>query len=150
MPAVFSHTNIISANWHRLADFYVKVFECKPVPPARNLSGGWLEKGTGVKAAHLEGIHLRLPGCGESGPTLEIYSYSEMLGSSGTPAANRLGFGHIAFRVDDVRKTLDTVVSHGGSRLGEVVTHEVAGVGRLTFTYASDPDGNIIEIQKWD
>ena len=150
MPMVFSHTNIISKDWRKLADFYIEVFDCKPVPPARDLSGEWLEKGTVVKSAHLEGIHLRLPGGGENGPTLEIYSYSEMLESSGAPAANRIGFGHIAFHADNVRKALDSVISHGGSRLGEVVTHEVAGVGRLTFTYATDPDGNIIEIQKWD
>ncbi len=150
MPAVFSHTNIISEDWRRLADFYIEVFECRQVPPARDLSGDWLEMGTCVKGAHLEGIHLRLPGCGENGPTLEIYSYSEMLERSGPPAANRIGFGHIAFRVDDVGRTLDAVVSHGGSRLGEIVMHEVAGVGRLTFTYAADPDGNIIEIQKWE
>jgi hypothetical protein len=26
----------------------------------------------------------------------------------------------------------------------------VAGVGRLVFVYASDPEGNLIELQKWE
>ncbi len=150
MSITYAHTNIISCNWRKLAEFYIEVFDCKPVPPARDLSGEWLEKGTAVQNARLEGMHIRLPGGGENGPTLEIYSYEAMLERSGSPAANRKGFGHIAFRVDDVRKTLEAVTSHGGSALGEIVTHEVTGVGKLTFVYAADPDGNIIEIQRWD
>jgi len=30
-----------------------------------------------------------------------------------------------------------------------VVKQEIAGVGVITFTYASDPEGNILEIQSW-
>ena len=41
------------------------------------------------------------PGHGESGPTLEIYSYSEMAGKPSS-MANRKGLGHLAFAVDDV------------------------------------------------
>jgi hypothetical protein len=35
----FAHTNIISTNWKELADFYVKTFDCKIVPPIRKQSG---------------------------------------------------------------------------------------------------------------
>ena len=71
----YVHTNIISKDWRKLADFYTTVFECVIVPPERNQSGDWLSKGTGVPNAHLRGAHLRLPGYGENGPTLEIYQY---------------------------------------------------------------------------
>jgi hypothetical protein len=64
MNIKFAHTNIISANWESLVQFYAKVFGCIPVPPQRNQSGLWLEKGTGVKNAQLKGMHLRLPGYG--------------------------------------------------------------------------------------
>ena len=30
---------------------------------------------TGVKDSHITGVHLRLPGHGDTGPTLEIFSY---------------------------------------------------------------------------
>ncbi|MEQ9299790.1 MAG: hypothetical protein RIF33_14550 [Cyclobacteriaceae bacterium] len=57
----FAHTNIVSSNWKELADFYVKTFNCKIVPPLRKQSGDWLDKGTGLKNANLEGAHLLLP-----------------------------------------------------------------------------------------
>jgi len=60
----YVHTNIISSNWQLLADFYIQVFECTPVPPARDQSGAWLDQCTGVQNAHIQGMHLRLPGCG--------------------------------------------------------------------------------------
>ncbi|MFN8397483.1 MAG: hypothetical protein U0176_22865 [Bacteroidia bacterium] len=43
----FAHTNIITDDWKRLADFYIQVFGCKPVGPERGLKGEWLEKGLG-------------------------------------------------------------------------------------------------------
>ncbi len=30
-----------------------------------------------------------------------------------------------------------------------IVSHEVPGAGLLTFTYATDPEGNILELQRW-
>jgi len=79
LKAKYVHTNIIALDWRRLADFYEKVFGCVPVPPERHLKGGQLEAGTGVRGAELSGIHLRLPGHGENGPTLEIFSYNRTL-----------------------------------------------------------------------
>ena len=38
----FVHTNIITDNWRKLADFYIKVFDCKPVLPERDLKAGHL------------------------------------------------------------------------------------------------------------
>jgi hypothetical protein len=78
MSIKYVHTNIISNNWEMLSDFYQKVFECTPVPPIRDQFGEWLDKGTGLSNAHLKGVHLRLPGHGDHGPTLEIYQYIEV------------------------------------------------------------------------
>ncbi len=148
MGTRYVHTNIVAGDWKRLADFYQTVFDCQPVPPQRDQSGGWLERGTGVKDAALRGMHLRLPGHGEEGPTLEIYSYGEMK-EKPSPAANRRGLGHLAFLVDDVDETREKVLAHGGRDLGEVVTTEVPKVGKLKFVYMTDPEGNILEIQHW-
>ena len=148
MPTRYVHANIISANWRLLANFYIKVFSCALVPPERHLSGKWLEKGTGVEDAVLHGAHLRLPGYDNSGPTLEIFSYARMEGKL-PPTANRQGLSHLAFSVDDVQGTQESVIQHGGHALGEVTVKDVAGVGRLTFVYTADPEDNIIEIQHW-
>ncbi len=148
MSIKFGHVNIIAQDWNSLASFYKKLFCCYEVPPIRQQSGEWLSKGTGVKHASLEGVQLRLPGIADEGPTLEIYSYKFM--EEKLPSvANRKGFGHIAFQVDDVDQKVKKVIANGGSMVGEIVVKDVHGVGELTFVYCADPEENIIEIQSW-
>ena len=144
----YAHTNIIARDWEKLSAFYIEVFECKTVPPIRNQSGHWLEEGTGITNATLSGIHLALPGYGEDGPTLEIYTYKDFT-ETVKSQPNQLGFTHIAFEVEDVEKTLQRILENGGKRQGKVVTRVVEGKGEITFTYARDPEGNLIEIQNW-
>lgn len=144
----YKHTNIVAADWKRLARFYQEVFTCILVPPERDLRGEWLAIGTGVAKAHFTGAHLRLPGYGEEGPTLEIYQYSQ---NAPRPpvVANRQGITHLAFEVEDVAEALDLVLKHEGKMIGEIASAEVKGVGLLTFVYCADPEGNIIELQAW-
>jgi hypothetical protein len=58
----YVHTNLVARDWRKLADFYINVFNCKPVPPERELKGEWLDKAVNVKDAHIKGVHLQLPG----------------------------------------------------------------------------------------
>jgi catechol 2,3-dioxygenase-like lactoylglutathione lyase family enzyme len=131
-----------------LAAFYQAVLGCTVVPPERDYSGADLERGTGVPGARLTGVHLRLPGHGESGPTLEIYHYSH-LEEAPIPAVNRPGFAHLAFEVDSVEEARAEVLSAGGSAVGEVVTLTTAVGSRVTWCYVRDPEGNILELQSW-
>ena len=147
-PAKYVHTNLIAEDWRRLAAFYQAVFGCVPVPPERDLSGPAMEAGTGIPGVHLRGVHLRLPGCGEDGPTLEIFSYSPQEGRPPS-AVNRPGFGHLAFRVSDVAAARAAVLAAGGRPVGEVVTLAIAGGGTVTWCYLTDPEGNILELQSW-
>jgi len=144
----YKHTGITARDWRTLAQFYQDVFACVPVPPERDLSGDWLSRGSGVTDAQFRGMHLRLPGHGPNGPTLEIYQYTHSEPHP-APAANREGYTHIAFEVDDVELTMATALSHGGRKVGEIASAEVPGVGLLTFVYLADPEGNIIELQSW-
>ncbi|MCP4747952.1 MAG: VOC family protein [Desulfobacteraceae bacterium] len=145
----FVHTNIAAKNWKSLSKFYVNVFDCRVKPPERKLSGQWLDHATGLKKAALEGVHLLLPGYGENGPTLEIFTYQEM--HNGNPImANYVGFTHIAFEVDDVDQVLDKAVNNGGQLLGKVTEKRIEGVGILKLVYFRDPEGNIVEIQSWE
>jgi catechol 2,3-dioxygenase-like lactoylglutathione lyase family enzyme len=148
IKAKFKHTNIVARDWRSLAKFYQDVLGCVFVPPARNLSGDWLSQGTGVPGAKFEGGHFRLPGHGGDGPTLEIYQYARNEARPAT-AANREGIAHLAFEVPDVADALQQVLSGGGSQVGRIATADVSGVGKLTFVYAADPEGNILELQSW-
>jgi catechol 2,3-dioxygenase-like lactoylglutathione lyase family enzyme len=112
------------------------------------MSGGWLDQLTSLQNAQLSGVHLRLPGYGDERLTLEIFSYTQLVEPE-LPSANRCGFGHIAFAVDDVDEALQAVITAGGSTVGNIVTTEVSGLGVLRVVYARDPEGNIVELQKW-
>jgi predicted enzyme related to lactoylglutathione lyase len=147
IAARFVHVNLIARDWRVLADFYGSVFGCRPVPPERDYRGPDLEAGTGVPGAALRGVHLRLMGP-DDGPTLEIYEYEHELEPM-PPAANRPGFAHIAFAVPDVAVARDTVLSHGGGRVGDVVTLQASDGRRVTWAYVTDPEGNIVELQSW-
>lgn len=146
--ARYGHTNVIARDWRALAAFYEGVFGCEPVPPERDFAGPELEAGTGVPAARLQGVHLRLPGHGPDGPTLEIFHYTKL--AEGVPTAvNRPGFGHIAFTVGDVAAAREEVLAAGGRPLGEIVTLTTATGARVTWCYVTDPEGNAIELQSW-
>jgi predicted enzyme related to lactoylglutathione lyase len=146
--AKFVHTNLIAKDWRTLADFYEKVFGCTRILPERHLSGKWLEDATGVPDAEIHGIHLRLPGYGDTGPTLEIFQYNQHQDRS-LKAVNQPGLAHIAFAVDDVGAARDAVIKAGGSVIGELTTVDVPNAGKITFIYLTDLEGNIIELQKW-
>jgi len=148
MNARYVHTNLIARDWRALAAFYERVFGCRAVPPERDYRGPALDAGTALAGAHLTGVHLRLPGCGEIGPTLEIYSYDTML-EPPPVAVNRPGFGHIAFEVDDVDLARTEVLANGGRAVGEVVSLTTSAGTRVTWCYMTDPEGNVIELQKW-
>lgn len=120
----------------------------RPGAAPRDQAGPWLDAGTGLTGAHLRGEHLRLPGLGDDGPTLEIYTYDQALPRP-EPAPNRLGLGHLAFQVEDVAGTLRRVLDRGGRALGQVVSLPVPGKGTVTFVYAADPEGNLLELQSW-
>lgn len=148
IAAKFTHTNLVASDWKALATFYESVFGCVPVPPERHLSEAWVAEATGVPHAEIHGIHLRLPGYGDSGPTLEIFQYNQKQARH-LKAVNQPGFGHIAFAVDDVEAARTAVLEAGGGTVGELTTVTIPDAGTITFVYLTDPEGNILELQKW-
>lgn len=145
----YVHTNLVARDWRRLAQFYIEEFGCTLVPPERDYRGPDLDAGCGLESAHLTGVHLRLPGWGEDGPTLEVYSYDEPVDGA-TKAVNRLGYGHLAFEVDDVHAVRERLLARGCEAVGEVVTLTTSTGSRVTWCYITDPEGNAVELQSWD
>ena len=134
MAMKYVHTNVIARDWRKLAAFYENVFGCVRVLPERDLVGESIARGSGVAGARIQGVHLRLPGIGCEGPTLEVSpGYSE-LADALTPVANRPGFGHIAFAVDDVRAARDAVLAAGGAAVGTIEVVRLPEAGTITWT----------------
>ena len=147
--ARYAHTNLIARDWRALARFYQELFGCTVVPPERDYSGPDLEAGSGLAGARLKGVHLRLPGHGADGPTLEIFQYSEL--APGVDArVNRPGYGHLGFAVASVPLARAQVLAAGGRAVGEVVTLSTSSGARVTWCYVTDPEGNVLELQAWE
>ncbi|MFI4936105.1 MAG: VOC family protein [Caulobacterales bacterium] len=144
--AKYRHTNLVALDWRSLARFYAQVFGCELAPPERDLAGAAFERGTAIAGARAWGVHLRLPGGGEDGPTLEIFQY-EPPALHAPSAVNQPGFAHIAFQVDSVASAQAEVIAAGGAAVGEVVTTTIATGEEITWCYVRDPEGNIIELQ---
>lgn len=148
MKAKYVHTNLIAQDWRKLARFYQEVLGCVPVPPERDYLGDHLDAATDLRGARLRGMHLRLPGCGEEGPTLEIFQYDEQK-TRESPAINRPGFAHLAFAVEDVAEAASEFLAAGGSRYGELTVFQTTDGRAVTMIYVQDPEGNIVELQAW-
>jgi catechol 2,3-dioxygenase-like lactoylglutathione lyase family enzyme len=146
--ARYAHTNLIAKDWQALARFYQEQLGCTLVPPERDFRGDDLARGTGVAGAHLRGAHLRLPGHGPDGPTLEIFNYN-FLEDRPEVAVNRPGFGHIAFIVDDVQSARAAIIAAGGRAVGDLVTLTTSTGDKVTWVYVTDPEENVIELQSW-
>ena len=144
----YSHTNLIAKDADKLIRFYKAALDCRSIGETRDLSGIWLDRLTGISNAHITGEHLALPGYDEHGPTLEIFSYDRVEGAP-SGAVNAAGFAHIAFAVDNVAAALERVLACGGGTIGELVEKTYPDGRTLCAVYATDPEGNILELQSW-
>ena len=51
--------------------------------------------------------------------------------------------------MDDLDQRRVKIKEFGGSDYGEKVTIDISGSGKLTLIYMTDPEENIIELQRW-
>ena len=101
--ARYVHTNLIARDWRALRLLPGSARLRTRAAGARSV---WPRSGSRHRYPRRTpaGRHLRLPGRGDDGPTLEIFTYGSLVERPAT-AVNRLGFGHIAFSVEDVADT---------------------------------------------
>ena len=144
----YSHVNIVAKDWKNLMNFYCEVFDCEPVSSERNHHGKKIDGLTGLDEVHVRGQHLRVPGHGKNGPTIEIFTFDPQKRTQDR-LINRPGFGHIAFEVDDFEGVRKQVKKWGGKDYGKKITIDIQGAGKLTLLYMHDPEGNIVELQDW-
>ncbi|MEZ4509817.1 MAG: VOC family protein [Eubacteriales bacterium] len=144
----YSHTNLIAKDVEKIITFYTNVHGCRSIGQKRDFSGDWVDRLTGISGAHIFGEHLSLPGFEQGGPTLEVFGYDSVIPHT-APGVNASGFTHLAFAVDSVAETLKSVLDHGGGQIGELVETRYADGRVLTVVYATDPEGNILELQSW-
>ena len=127
----YAHTNLVARDYQSLARFYQEVFGCRPVPPERDYAGPALEAGTALPGASLKGIHLRLPGMPDAGPTLEIFEYSELAEYG---RVDQAFFKDLLGRVLAEAETLDKVIAEHADRGLDQLDPVARGILLLAMT----------------
>ena len=125
-----------------LAAFYQEALDCEVVVPAL-MTDERVARAVGVPGATVTLSTLRLPGRGDRGPILELYSVDGVVPDDWD---YRPGSGQIALEVDDLEVAIGRVIAAGGNRLGEVVEWEGPSGATARFVYLRDPEGNIIDL----
>ncbi len=141
-----AHVCINVDDYEKMAKFYLDVFGGELIPPERHLEGEWFENIAGFKGAELKGLCVMT----DAGLLLELFKWVNQK-PAGEKTLDTAGIAHVAFIVDDVQATYDKFIACGGSKAGEVTKHYYPSRGRtLTAVYCKDPEGNFVEIQRWD
>lgn len=139
----FDKTKFLARDPEALAGFYEKALGCVRVVPLQEIDDEAVPKAIGTPEAKVSLTVLRLPGRGDHGPVLELYSVS---GPRSDNWHYQPGQGQIAFGVDDLEASIAAVEEAGGSRLGEASEWEAPSGSRARFLHVTDPEGNIIDL----
>lgn len=138
----FDQVKFLSRDLDALSRFYVDALGCSVVVPATSTDSA-VSRAVGVPDAQVRLLILRLPGRGDHGPVLELYSVE---GEVPEGWGYQPGQGQLAFEVDDLDSAVEKVIAGGGSRLGEVVEWEAPSGSTARFIYLRDPEGNVIDL----
>lgn len=139
----FDQVKILARDPEGLADFYKQALGCVTVVPLQDIEDDAVARAAGVPDADLKLMILRLPGRGEHGPVLELYSVS---GKRPSEWPYQPGQSQLAFEVDDLELAMGRVGGAGGNKLGDVVEWEAPSGATARFVYMRDPEGNIIDL----
>lgn len=139
----FDQVKILARDPEALASFYEEALGCVTVVPLQDLEDDAVARAAGVPDTEVKLTVLRLPGRGEHGPVLELYSVS---GKRPKDWHYQPGQGQLAFEVEDLESAMGRVGGAGGKKLGDLVEWEAPSGARARFVYMQDPEGNIIDL----
>lgn len=138
----FDQVKFLARDAETLASFYEEALGCEIVVPPQDVDDA-VSRAVGVPDAVVKLTVLRLPGRGEHGPVLELYSVN---GDRPPDWHYQPGQGQLAFEVEDLEQAMGRVGGAGGNKLGDLVEWEAPSGARARFVYMQDPEGNIIDL----
>ncbi len=135
----FVHTGVVVEDLARAVTFFTILgLNCSEPFTAE---GEWIDRIIALPAARVEGVMVQLA---DGTDTLELVKFHApaAIGDAEPAPPNQLGIRHLAYRVDDLRATLERVRAAGWDTVGDVVDYE--GIYRLC--YLRGPEGLIVEL----
>lgn len=139
------HIGLYVNNLSEMERFYIDTFNMKPVVSHANDSGEWLNTVTGnpnVQITKLITEYGQMTGCGDMLELIQITPSDNMSEKSDEIRNNFLGYSHIAFGINNIHGTIESVVNHGGKVLVRPFKRE----NGFWLSFCQDPEDNIIEL----
>ncbi|TWI73057.1 glyoxylase I family protein [Desulfobotulus alkaliphilus] len=139
MILCMDHLNIVVTDLKKATGFF-EAMGFRPVMESE-LDSAFLEKATG-----LSGVKGRFIAMEHSGSfmRLELLEYQPAKAPDGRISmANQVGFRHLAFQVEDMEKTVESLKALGAVFLSPVQTWEKTG---KKLVYFLGPDGILMEL----
>ncbi len=140
----FRHVALVVRDLDRMVEFYTRLLGLK-LKRTFEIESEEFRKGIGVEDAKAKGVHLMVP---DSNVEIELIQFDQSENEE-TSVANMTGYRHIAFIVDDLEKSFETLKENGIEFVSEPITvTEPESVRGFQFVYFRDPEGNIVELNK--
>jgi catechol 2,3-dioxygenase-like lactoylglutathione lyase family enzyme len=138
----FHHFSIACSDADRSSAFYRDVFGMEPISDRDVPAGGFVEKVTGVRGAHVRIVHLR-----GYGFNFELLEYRAPRGDERAREPNHTGSAHLCFTTEDLDAEYERLVGLGVRFRSPGPVTVVGGPndgGKAL--YLEDPDGNPVEV----
>ena len=133
------HVGIVVADLAAATEFFVALgFELEG---EASVEGDWVDRVIGIDGARSDIAMLRTPDGGSRVELTEFRSPPARQGDA-DPPSNTLGIRHLAFIVDDIEATVETIRAHGGELVGTLERYR--DIYRLC--YVRGPEGIILEL----
>lgn len=135
----FDHVGVVVDDLELVTKFFADLgFECGD--PMR-LEGAWIGQVVGLEGVELDMVSVSAP---DGSGRLELTRFRRPVdpAPAQSPPANRLGFRHIAYEVDDIDGVVERLRANGLDTVGEIVNYE--DVYRLC--YVAGPESLIVEL----
>jgi catechol 2,3-dioxygenase-like lactoylglutathione lyase family enzyme len=137
------HINIVVGNLEEAREFFLHFGFVEL--DAAELAGEWISSIVGLAEVRARYVALHLPG---STTNLELIEYQSPPSGRDpdTGRANRIGFRHLAFAVDDIEAEIARLKKRGIVFLSEVKTFSKTGK-KLVYFYG--PDSILLELAEY-
>ena len=135
----FDHVGIVVDDLELVTAFFVDLGFERSGP--MRVEGEWVDRVVGLDGVQLDMVSVNAP---DGSGRIELTKFHRPTDPAAAqrPAANGLGFRHIAYIVDDLDSVIERLRGKGLDTVGDIVTYE--DIFRLC--YVGGPEGLIVEL----
>ncbi|WP_433196245.1 VOC family protein [Nocardia sp. CA-107356] len=135
----FDHVGVVVDDLELVTAFFVDLGFERSNP--MRIEGEWVDRVIGLDGVQLDMVSVNAP---DGSGRLELTKFHRPTDPAATqgPLANRLGFRHIAYVVDDLDGVVERLRGKGLDTVGDIVDYE--DIYRLC--YIGGPEGLIVEL----